>query len=131
MPLCHPKGQLSFPSLSLLKCRSAPIDSFPTCPGAAVAHHCCFPRRFCSPDEPATPEAEQKKPHAMTLAQHPPHAPTGACPAPKTLLGNCAQECSWFPKFRAVNVEIFVIQNTLLTHKYFWLRRAMPSCWRP
>lgn len=46
MPLCHPKGQLSSPSLSSLKCRSAPIDSFPTHPRAAAAHHCCFPRTF-------------------------------------------------------------------------------------
>lgn len=68
MPLCHPKGQLSFPSLSLLKCRSAPIDSFPTRPGAAAAaHHCCSPRSFFSPDEPTTPERQSRRSHTPCL----------------------------------------------------------------
>lgn len=72
MPLCHPKGQLSFPSLSLLKCRSAPIDSFPTLPRAAAAFQGDFPlllskEIFCSPDQPATPERHNRRSHMPCL----------------------------------------------------------------
>lgn len=67
-PCVIPRASSASPHSFLLKCRSAPTDSFPTRPGAAAAaHHCCSPRSFFSPDGPTTPERQSRRSHKPCL----------------------------------------------------------------